>query len=200
MGRAAANKLRQGALVCAIAAVLAATLLLAMGTHASEAHQEAPSASSEREGAAGSSGLEAFGHAAPSSAATFLDDLERASLEQQGAEGPREEAPPEGDAEADAASGGALPAEALDAAAEQGSVAVAWSANEALPHVAATLLEAYRDEGSATLVTSGYLDVRGMVWGMVATGEAGWVDVAFVYAGASDDTATARVARLRPPA
>ncbi len=200
MGRAAANKLRQGALVCAIAAVLAATLLLVMGTHAPEAHQEAPSASSERGGAAGSSGLEAFGHAAPSSAATFLDDLERASLEQQGAEGPREEAPPEGDAEADAASGSALPAEALYAAAEQGSVAVAWSANEALPHVAATLLEAYRDEGSATLVTSGYLDVRGMVWGMVATGEAGWVDVAFVYAGASDDTATARVARLRPPA
>ena len=200
MGRAAANKLRQGALVCAIAAVLAATLLLVMGTHAPEAHQEAPSASSERGGAAGSSGLEAFGHAAPSSAATFLDDLERASLEQQGAEGPREEAPPEGDAEADAASGSALPAEALDAAAEQGSVAVAWSANEALPHVAATLLEAYRDEESATLVTSGYLDVRGMVWGMVATGEAGWVDIAFVYADASDDTATARVARLRPPA
>lgn len=199
MGRAAASKLRQGALACAIAAVLAATLLLVMGVHAPDAHQEAPSASSEREDAA-SSGLEAFGHAAPSSAATFLDDLERASLEQQGAEGSREEAPPEGDAGVDAASGSALPAEVLDVAAEQGSVAVAWSANEALPHVAATLLEAYRDEGSATLVTSGYLDVRGMVWGMVATGEAGWVDIAFVYAGASDDTATARVARLRPPA
>ena len=199
MGRAAASKLRQGALACAIAAVLAATLLLVMGVHAPDAHQEAPSASSEREVAA-SSGLEAFGHAAPSSAATFLDDLERASLEQQGAEGLCEEALPEGDAGVDAASGSALPAEVLDVAAEQGSVAVAWSANEALPHVAATLLEAYRDEGSATLVTSGYLDVRGMVWGMVATGEAGWVDIAFVYAGASDDTATARVARLRPPA
>lgn len=200
MGRAAASKLRQGALACAIAAVLAATLLLVMGVHAPDAHQEAPSASSEREDAAGSSGLEAFGRAAPSSAATFLDDLERASLEQQGAEGSREEALPKGDAGADAASGSALPAEVLDVAAEQGSVAVAWSASEALPHVAATLLEAYRDEGSATLVTSGYLDVRGMVWGMVATGEAGWVDIAFVYAGASDDTATARVARLRPPA
>lgn len=203
MGRAAANRLRRGALVCAATVVLVTTLLQVMGAHTSETHQEASSASQKGEDAAGSDGLETYGHAAPSSVATFLDDLERASLEQQGAsagEGQREESLPEGGTEAGAASGGALTGEALDVAAEAGSVAVAWSADEGLPQAAATLLETYRDEGGAMLVTSGYLDLRGMVWGMVATGEAGWVDVAFVYAGESDSTATVRVARLRPPA
>lgn len=203
MGRAAANRLRRGALVCAVTVVLVTTLLQVMGAHTSETHQEASSASQKGEDAAGGDGLEAFGHAAPSSAATFLDDLERASLEQQSAsagEERREESSPEGGAEEDTASGDMLTGKALDAAAEQGSVAVTWSVDDRLPQAAATLLETYRDEGSATLVTSGYLDVRGMVWGMVATGEAGWVDVAFVYAGESDSTATVRVARLRPPA
>ena len=91
MGRAAASKLRQGALACAIAAVLAATLLLVMGVHAPDAHQEAPSASSEREDAA-SSGLERSVTPHHPLRQPFSTILSAHRLSQQGAEGSREEA------------------------------------------------------------------------------------------------------------
>lgn len=184
MRRRTARGLRRAAVALMVAVVLALTALFAVNARAPDTHREQPAASQGAEDAAGIDGLEVFDRAAPSSAATFLDDLERASLEQRDA--PAKEQGREGASSEDAA--------------EAGAVAVAWTTHETLPQAAAALLEAYRDTGGSRLMTSGYLDVRGMVWGMVATGDAGWVDIAFVYAGESDNVATVRVARLRPPA
>lgn len=202
MRRRTTRGLRRAAVALMVAVVLALTALFAVNARAPDTHREQPAASQGAEDAAGIDGLEVFDRAAPSSAATFLDDLERASLEQRDAsakEQGREGASSEDAAEA-GASAGDVPASTLDAASAQGAVAVAWTTHETLPQAAAALLEAYRDTGGSRLMTSGYLDVRGMVWGMVATGDAGWVDIAFVYAGESDNVATVRVARLRPPA
>ena len=75
---------------------------------------------------------------------------------------------------------------------------VCWYVPEGLPAAARGLLEAYRDEGGCELVTSGYLDLRGLSWGALVRSDAGWVDVAVVTADADDGEGRARVARLAP--
>lgn len=81
--------------------------------------------------------------------------------------------------------------------ADEGAV-VCWRVPEGLPAAARGLLEAYRDEGGYELVTSGYLDLRGLSWGALVRSEAGWVDVAVVTADADDGEGRVRVARLAP--
>lgn len=111
--------------------------------------------------------------AAASSAATFLADLARLASASPGA--------------ADAAAEGAATA---------AGVSVTWDVDDGVVPAARAVLDAYASDDDV-LVTSGYLDLRGRVWGAVLRG-ADWVDVATVWGAADDATATVRVTRLLP--
>lgn len=78
---------------------------------------------------------------------------------------------------------------------EEGGAVVAWSERSDVPELAATVLSAYRDGGTASLATSGYLDLKGNAWGAVARDSRGWVDIVLVST-ADGETSEARVARL----
>lgn len=104
----------------------------------------------------------------PSSTATFLADLERLSASP----------------EEDAASSGAQ------------DVIVIWHEEAGLVDLAKRVLEPYEAVG-AELVTAGYLDLAGNVWGAVVATDA-WVDVAVISCDEQDAISTARVSRLLP--
>ena len=78
-------------------------------------------------------------------------------------------------------------------------VSVAWSDDEGLVSQATGILEAYRDHTDARVATSGYLDLKGNVWGAIVR-DIRWVDVVLVRADAEDASSTAQVVRLRPGA
>lgn len=109
----------------------------------------------------------------PSSAKTFLTDLDAAAAE--------------------ASSGG-------DAAGAQGeavAVAVSWGVEAGLMDAAAPVLEAY-EGADAVLVASGYLDLKGSVWAaLVQSGS--WVDVTTVITSGDDASSTVRIVRLHAP-
>ena len=88
--------------------------------------------------------------------------------------------------------------EGADVAPADGAYAVSWEAAEPVNQLAAAVLEAYRAAASTQLATSGYLDLKGNVWGAVIQSDE-WVDVVVVAASGEEDAderATARVVRL----
>lgn len=109
---------------------------------------------------------------------------------------------PEGKAgEEEGSTGSGITGAADDAAGGEASadVSVAWSDDEGLVSQATGILEAYRDHTDARVATSGYLDLKGNVWGAIVR-DIRWVDVVLVRADAEDASSTAQVVRLRPGA
>lgn len=78
-----------------------------------------------------------------------------------------------------------------------GDASVAWSVSGDLVEPASDVIRAYRDMGTATLVTSGYLDLKGNVWGALVQGGTDWVDMVVVTTTEDGGETTVRVARLR---
>ena len=117
-----------------------------------------------------------------------------------------------GDAPSDSAcgsrpsrNGAFLDALALDAArsdrADDGVAArQAWTEERSLPKAAADVLRAYADEPFASLAMSGYLDIKGDVWGAIVRDARGWVDMVTCTAGMDDASCDVSVVRLMPEA
>lgn len=58
------------------------------------------------------------------------------------------------------------------------------------------MLERYERVEGVRLMTSGYLDLEGNVWGAILSDRKGWVDMVTVMADDDDGRATVRVVRL----
>lgn len=70
--------------------------------------------------------------------------------------------------------------------ADRGYAAVGWEAGDDLPSAASDLLKRYGDQPRAELVTVGYLDLKGRVWGAMVRSSEGWVDIVSVCAANED--------------
>lgn len=77
-----------------------------------------------------------------------------------------------------------------------GPAAVAWEVPGDLPGPASEVLSAYRAVPTASLAVSGYLDLKGNVWGAVVRDSRGWVDVVHVSTTEAAERTEVRVARL----
>ena len=66
-----------------------------------------------------------------------------------------------------------------------------------MTEAAADLLRIYREVPTAQLALSGYLDIKGNVWGAIVRG---WVDMVTVAADAGDASCRLRAVRLVPQA
>lgn len=75
------------------------------------------------------------------------------------------------------------------------SASVTWSDGTGVVVAAEGVIAAYRDAGSFSLATSGYLDLQGNVWGALVRHEAGSVDIVVIAEG-PDGAATVTVSRL----
>ena len=73
-----------------------------------------------------------------------------------------------------------------------------WAEDRPMTEVAADLLRAYREVPTAQLALSGYLDIKGNVWGAIVRDGRGWVDMVTVAADAGDASCRLRVIRLTP--
>ena len=62
----------------------------------------------------------------------------------------------------------------------------------------ADMLRAYREVPTAQLALSGYLDIKGNVWGAIVRDGRGWVDMVTVAADAGDASCRLRAVRLVP--
>ena len=69
-----------------------------------------------------------------------------------------------------------------------------------MTEAAADMLRAYREVPTAQLALSGYLDIKGNVWGAIVRDGRGWVDMVTVAADAGDASCRPRVIRLSPQA
>ncbi len=77
-------------------------------------------------------------------------------------------------------------------------VRLAWSECRPMTEAAADMLRAYREVPTAQLALSGYLDIKGNVWGAIVRDGRGWVDMVTVAADAGDTSCRLRVVRLTP--
>ena len=80
------------------------------------------------------------------------------------------------------------------------AVRLAWSEDRPMTEAAADMLRAYREVPTAQLALSGYLDIKGNVWGAIVRDGRGWVDMVTVAADAGDASCRLRVIRLSPQA
>ena len=80
------------------------------------------------------------------------------------------------------------------------AVRLAWSEDRPMTEAAVDLLRAYREVPTAQLALSGYLDIKGNVWGAIVRDGRGWVDMVTVAADAGDASCRLRVIRLSPQA
>lgn len=78
------------------------------------------------------------------------------------------------------------------------AVRLAWSECRPMTEAAADMLRAYREVSTAQLALSGYLDIKGNVWGAIVRDGRGWVDMVTVAADAGDTSCRLRVVRLTP--
>ena len=67
-----------------------------------------------------------------------------------------------------------------------------------MTEAAADMLRAYREVPTAQLALSGYLDIKGNVWGAIVRDGRGWVDMVTVAADAGDASCRLRAVRLSP--
>lgn len=77
-------------------------------------------------------------------------------------------------------------------------VGIAWEEPRGLAPVAGDILDRYAACGTARLATSGYIDIKGNVWGAVIEDGRGWVDVVTVTEAPDGASSTARVIRILP--
>lgn len=80
------------------------------------------------------------------------------------------------------------------------AVRLAWSECRPMTEAAADMLRAYREVPTAQLALSGYLDIKGNVWGAIVRDGRGWVDMLTVAADTGDASCRLRVVRLSPQA
>lgn len=80
------------------------------------------------------------------------------------------------------------------------AVRLAWSEDRPMTEAAADMLRAYREVPTAQLALSGYLDIKGDVWGAIVRDGRGWVDMVTVAADAGDASCRLRAVRLAPQA
>ena len=78
------------------------------------------------------------------------------------------------------------------------SYTVTWHERRGLQAVSSDLLETYRKLDEYAVVSSGYLDIKGNVWGALLAQGKSAVDVVMVTCDEEDSECTARVARLVP--
>lgn len=78
------------------------------------------------------------------------------------------------------------------------AVRLAWSEDRPMTEAAADLLRTYREVPTAQLALSGYLDIKGNVWGAIVRDGRGWVDMVTVAADAGDASCRLRAVRLVP--
>ena len=67
-----------------------------------------------------------------------------------------------------------------------------------MTEAAADMLRAYREVPTAQLALSGYLDIKGNVWGAIVRDGRGWVDMVTVAADTGDASCRLRAVRLAP--
>lgn len=80
------------------------------------------------------------------------------------------------------------------------AVRLAWSEDRPMTEAAADMLRAYREVPTAQLALSGYLDIKGNVWGAIVRDGRGWVDMVTIAADAGDASCRLRAVRLSPQA
>ena len=78
------------------------------------------------------------------------------------------------------------------------AVRLAWSECRPMTETAADMLRAYREVPTAQLALSGYLDIKGNVWGAIVRDGRGWIDMVTVAADTSDASCRLRAVRLTP--
>lgn len=78
------------------------------------------------------------------------------------------------------------------------AVRLAWSEDRPMTEAAADMLRAYCEVPTAQLALSGYLDIKGNVWGAIVRDGRGWVDMVTVAAEAGDASCRLRAVRLVP--
>lgn len=74
-------------------------------------------------------------------------------------------------------------------------IATRWTANQTLETSATEVLRSYQACESAMLMTSGYLDLKGLVWGAIVLCPQQWVDVVLVSSDTTDIQSTTTVSR-----
>ena len=99
----------------------------------------------------------------------------------------------------DASSQGAEASSASDdvakIAAQSSRYELAWTEEGEVDVVATAVLRSYQERGDAILVTSGYLDLKGHVWGAVLWDGTRWVDIVLVSGAHGMASSEARVVR-----
>lgn len=75
---------------------------------------------------------------------------------------------------------------------------LAWSEDRPMTEAAADMLRAYREMPTAHLALSGYIDIKGDLWGAVVRDDRGWVDMVTVAADEGDVSCRLRAVRLVP--
>ena len=75
------------------------------------------------------------------------------------------------------------------------SRAVIWQEEVDLPQSVAAVLKAYRAQGAGRLMCSGYMDIKGNVWGGIVMSET-WVDIIYVTSTEDGALSTLRIVRL----
>ena len=75
---------------------------------------------------------------------------------------------------------------------------LAWSEDRPMTEAAADMLRAYREMSTAHLVLSGYIDIKGNLWGAIVRDDRGWVDMITVAADEGDASCRLRAVRLVP--
>lgn len=87
----------------------------------------------------------------------------------------------------------------LDTARKADAVhAVTWVERTDLPEAAADALEAYRSQTTASVVASGYLDLKGNAWCALVSDATFGVDVLYVTTDEAATSSRVRVVRLAP--
>ncbi|QWT17464.1 hypothetical protein KPC83_06415 [Collinsella sp. zg1085] len=75
--------------------------------------------------------------------------------------------------------------------------ACTWTSSQAFISQARTVLQAYQEQKSSRLITAGYLDLSGNVWGALIQGDDAWVDVVMVSDASHEQTVLTSVRVLR---
>ena len=156
-------------LACLIVAIVAVVWGLgAARRHGSDGF-EAPAAVASQDDAAQNDGVSAADGDAPVTVQTFLQSL--------------------------GTQAGAVPEPSGDSAI---AARLAWSEDRPMTEAAADMLRAYREMSTAHLALSGYIDIKGNLWGAIVRDDRGWVDMITVAADEGDASCRLRAVRLVP--
>lgn len=75
---------------------------------------------------------------------------------------------------------------------------VTWRDDTGLIEAGKAVLNSYASVPTARLSSSGYLDIKGDVWGAIVSDARGWVDMVVITSDGNDTSASIRIKRLLP--